>query len=252
MMQNLPMRSPYPPDPGESWAGSSHGRRLTALEREEVTRLLPDLFGRHFLQIGGWGGEGDWLARSEMLHRAVLAIGGSGHAEARVDAARLPLPDRSVDAILLPHTLEFAASPHNLLREVSRVLSDRGRLLVLGFNPWSALGWRRRLGMAPRALPREAHMVSPGRVSDWLSLLDFQIDAARRYGVGFPWLAPRADGEPFSPASLLQGFSEGWLLSARKRVAPLNLITRTQRAQVRPLIVQAPATRREEAAESPQ
>ena len=234
-MQNLLPASPAH-DAAQLWAESPHGRRLTALERAEVGRQLPELFGRHFLQIGYWGGEGDWLQGSEMLHRAVLVLGKQGAAQARVDPVHLPLAGKSVDAVLLPHTLEAVASPHRLLRETSRVLSDRGRLLLLGFSPWGSLGWRRRLGLAPRGLPASARFYSAGRVSDWLRLLDFEIVEVRRFGVGFPWLPPRSDGGPFTPARLLQSFGEGYLIAARKQVLPLSLIGRPARAQVKPLI----------------
>lgn len=235
-MQNLPAPAPAGSDPAQRWAESPHGRRLTRLEHQEVERHLPELFGRHFLQIGQWGGEGDWLQGSEMLHRAVLALGKQGTAQARVDARHLPLATKSVDAVLLPHTLESVVSPHRLLRETSRVLSDRGRLLILGFNPWGGLGWRRRLGLAPRALPATSRFFSAGRVCDWLSLLDFEIVEVRRFGIGFPWLPPSADGGPFTPTRLLRPFGEAYLVSAKKQVAPLSLVTRPARAQIKPII----------------
>lgn len=222
------------------WAASARGRKLTALEHAQVSQQVPELFGRHFLQIGHWGLANDWLDGSEMLHRAVLSTQVSAHAQlpgqARVDAHALPLASRSVDAVLLPHTLEFVASPHTLLREVSRVLSERGRLLILGFNPWSALALRRWVGAAPRALPADTHFYSAGRVTDWLALLDFEITSVRRFSAGFPWLPPRSSSEVFSPAALLQPFSEAYLIAAKRRVAPLTRIGRTQRAQVRPLV----------------
>lgn len=223
-------------DPVLRWASSTRGRRLAEIEKAEVAQQVPEFFGRHFLQIGHWGLGNDWLTDSEMLHRAVLLTGRLGRGQARVDAQALPLAARSVDAALLPHTLESAASPHKLLREVSRVLSDRGRLLILGFNPWSLLAMRRWVGMAPAALPKGAHFFSAGRVCDWLALLDFEITSVRRFSSGFPWLSPRADNELFSPAALVQPLSEAYLIAAKKRVTPLNLVGRSQRAQVKPLI----------------
>lgn len=241
-MQNLPLPVSQTDDPAQRWAESPHGRRLVSLERSEVARQLPDLFGRHFLQIGHWGGEGDWLTGSEMLHRAVLMLGKQAGAQARVDARQLPLAAKSIDALLLPHTLESVASPHRLLRESSRVLSDRGRLLLLGFNPWGGLGWRRRLGLAPRALPSAARFYSAGRVCDWLRLLDFEIVEVRRFGIGFPWLSPHSEGGPFTPAQLLRPFGEVYLIAAKKQVIPLRLIGRPVRAQVKPLMGTAGAT----------
>jgi len=223
-------------DPVLNWAVSPRGKRLTAIERNEISQQLPELFGRHFLQIGHWGPDHHWLDGSEMLHKAVLTTAAGAKGQARVDAEALPLASRSVDAVLLPHTLEFAGSPHTVLREVSRVLSERGKLLILGFNPWSLMALRRWVGLAPRALPTHTHFYSAGRVCDWLVLLDFEISLVRRFNAGFPWLPPRSDAERFSPATLLRPWHEAYLIAAKKRVAPLNRVSRSQRAQVRTLV----------------
>ena len=46
----------------------------------------------------------------------------------------LPLPDRSVDRVLLVHALECAENTRPMMREVWRVLADGGRLLVVAPN----------------------------------------------------------------------------------------------------------------------
>ena len=43
----------------------------------------------------------------------------------------LPLPDKSIDLALVVHALEFTSSPKEMIREVWRVLSDGGRLLLI-------------------------------------------------------------------------------------------------------------------------
>jgi SAM-dependent methyltransferase len=50
---------------------------------------------------------------------------------ALVDELGLPLPDSSIDRILLVHALEMAQDPVALLREVWRVLAAGGRLLLV-------------------------------------------------------------------------------------------------------------------------
>ncbi len=229
-----------------TWTCSPRAQRLLALEAAELGRLLPDVFGRHVLQIGNWG-EGDALiASSETLHHAVLGSVNDGHVAALIEGERLPLMSGSVDAVVLPHTLEFVRSPHPLLREVDRVLNDRGRLFILGFSPWSLWSWRNRFGFRHRAFPASAQFYSAGRVADWLELLDFEIAELRRYGVGFPWLAPRSAGQAWSPGALLQPLTETYLLVARKRVLPMNFIGRTSRAQVKTLVgIAAPAANRD-------
>lgn len=224
------------------WLRSTRGRRLLELEQTEVQRVLPEVFGRHVLQIGSWGRDGQLIACAETLHKAVLGTVGSEPESALIDPEHLPVLSKSVDAVLLPHTLEFTRSPHTVLREVNRVLNDRGRLFVLGFSPWSSWGLRNRLGLRPRSFPAGARFHSVGRLCDWLSLLDFEVTQVRRFGIGFPWMGPRTMGGPWSPGSLLAPFAEGYLLVARKRVIPITLVGRTRRAQIKSLVgVAAPA-----------
>lgn len=218
------------------WLRSPHGRRLLALEEKEIKRVLPEVFGRHVLQVGSWGREGGLLASAETLHRAVLGTVNHDDAAAIIDPEQLPLPAKSVDALLLPHTLEFARSPHNVLREANRVLNDRGRLFVLGFNPWAGWALRGRLGLRYRAFPPGAHFYSVSRLCDWLELLNFEVAEVRRFGAGFPWLGPHSDSEAWNLGSLLHSFAQAYLLVAKKHVIPMNFVGRVQRAQVKPLV----------------
>lgn len=220
----------------ELWLDSPRGRRLLQIQEQEVRRVLPDVFGRHVLQIGSWGRQGQLIRSSETLHSALIGGLGDPSAQALALPEQLPVQSNSVDAVLLPHTLEFARSPQSVLREVNRVLTDRGRLFVLGFNPWGAWGLRKFFGLGYWAFPSGARFHGTGRICDWLELLDFETTEVRRYGAGFPWTRPRSDAESFDLAALAQPFAEAYLLTARKRVMPMNLLGRLPRAQVKPLI----------------
>lgn len=52
-------------------------------------------------------------------------------ATALVFDEELPLPDASMDRVLLVHSLEFAENPREMLKEVWRVLAPGGRLVVV-------------------------------------------------------------------------------------------------------------------------
>lgn len=184
-----------------------------------MKRVLPDLFGRHVLQVGNWGRGQQLLESSEMLHRAVLGTVDGLGASARAAPERLPVAERSVDACVLPHTLEFSTSPYSVLREANRILSDRGRLVVLGFSPLNPWSMRQRvgLGLRYRAFPEGARFVGVRMLSDWLDLLDFEVTEVRRYGVSSPW-------------------PEAYVLVAKKRVIPMTLVGRVQRSAVRPIL----------------
>lgn len=56
---------------------------------------------------------------------------GALSATALVFEEELPLPDASVDRILLVHSLEFAESPREMLKELYRVLAPGGRLVIV-------------------------------------------------------------------------------------------------------------------------
>lgn len=208
--------------------------------------MLPEIFGRHLLQIGSWGRARELLGKCETRHHAVIGSVGNGGEAAIAQAECLPVADKTVDAVVLPHCLEFSHSPHNILRETNRILTDRGRIYVLGFNPWGILGVRQRLGLRYRAFPEGARFYSVGRICDWLELLDLEVTEVRRFSVGFPWNTARSDGEAWTLGSLTMPLSEAYLLSAKKRVIPMSLVGRVQRAQVRPLVgVASPAARRD-------
>ncbi len=233
------------------WLGSPRGREQLALEQRELGRVLPEIFGRHVLQIGSWGRGNQMIEGAETLHQAVLGTVNDFGAAALTETERLPIAAKTVDAVVLPHTLEFTHTPHNLLREANRILTDRGRLFVVGFNPWGIWGLRQRMGLRYRAFPSGARFYSVSRLCDWLELLDLEVAEVRRFGVGFPWSAPRADGEPWSVASLTRPFAQSYLLSAKKRVLPMNFVGRVQRAQVRSLVgVATRAAHREEGLQS--
>ena len=96
----------------------------------------------------------------------------------------LPLASDSIDVVVLHHGLDFTDDSHKLLREVTRVLRPGGQLLIIGFNPYSYWGiWK--LFKRKINLPWRGRFISRRRLSDWLQLLDLQIDSVS-YGLHFP------------------------------------------------------------------
>ena len=61
----------------------------------------------------------------------------------RSDLRQLPFASASLDLVVLPHVLEFLPDPHQMLREVERVLIPEGQVVIAGFNPLSLWGLRR-------------------------------------------------------------------------------------------------------------
>ncbi len=174
------------PAPAADWFRTPLG---ALLERQEASVLLPALegaVGLHALQVGAWGARGDWLAASRAQRRTLVAAAGT-HAGPHVvgELDQWPVQSDMVDTVLLPHTLDFAADPHAVVREAVRVLVGEGQLLVLGFAPLGTWYQAGRLRREP--LPTQgARPIGPGQLRDWLRVLGCETVALRHCLGGLP------------------------------------------------------------------
>jgi SAM-dependent methyltransferase len=161
------------------WLEGAPGAVLAELERECLERLLSDLFGYYLVQIGCAGLQAGPLQASRIRDQFIVTpqtLDGVLCPRILADLARLPIASDSVDVVLLPHTLDFSPEPQQVLREVERILIPEGRVILVGFNPWSFWGVWRTLFTRRRGIPWCGHFVSPLRVQDWLSVLGFDIE----------------------------------------------------------------------------
>ena len=159
----------------QEWFETPPGRYLLEWEQAEFDRTVGDLFGYHALQLGL--PEYDLLSESRIAHRVKLAPW--GNVDARAKCHELPIATQSIDLALLPHVLEFAEDPHAVLREIDRVMMPEGRLIIIGFNPWSLWGLRSSAGSGRHEHPWNGRFNSLLRVKDWLSLLGYDVNAGR-------------------------------------------------------------------------
>jgi len=177
-----------------SWLESPLGRVVVDLERDVLRDALSDVFGFELLQIGSWGQGSELSATARTQHRRWIAPQAAGPGAVRAQYDALPIASGSVEAVLLPHTLEYAPRPHELLREVDRVLMGEGQALVCGFNPLGPWGLRHRVSGGSFPPPAD-RLMSEGRLRDWLRLLGFEVVSVRRYLFAPPWSQrPRRDG----------------------------------------------------------
>jgi SAM-dependent methyltransferase len=204
------------------------GKSLLTAETQLLGEALEDVFGWEFLQIGAWGEGRELLAGCRTRRKIVVAPSAGADIIARPSA--LPIGRDSVDAVLLPHTLEFAADPYAIVREVDRVLSGEGQLVVLGFQPFSLWGIRARSSRAGFP-PGMRRILSVGRVREWLVLLGYEVVATRSYlhctpwGSGAPETVETTDHSPLLRRTWFNPLPAGaWMLKARKRIRALTPI----------------------------
>ncbi len=231
------------------------GRYALAWEQAQLDRVVSDIFGYHAVQLGL--PELDALKENRMPLRLFASERWptEGLAEGRQVALltcyeELPLATASIDLVVLPHTLEFALEPHQVLREVDRVLVPEGQVVITGFNPASLWGARQaltRIGARP-FLPADGQFISLPRVKDWLKLLSFEVNRGR-FGGYAPWLGSEAW---LHRCGFMEKAGDRWwpvlgaltMITAIKRVRGMRLIgpVRRKREALQPVIA-APAAK---------
>jgi SAM-dependent methyltransferase len=171
-----------------AWFAQAPGRWFQAEERAQLSTILPNLFGYHLLQLGDFYSR-ECLTSSRIPHCMALdrwlqqtpPAGERERSGIRGTPEWLPIATDCLDVVLLPHTLELTEDPHQILREVDRVLIPEGHVVILGFNPWSPwMLWRLALGWRGRP-PWCGRFIRPARLRDWLELLGFDMVESRRY-----------------------------------------------------------------------
>jgi SAM-dependent methyltransferase len=222
---------------------SPPGRYVLQWEQAYLGRTVADIFGYHAVQLGV--PEIDTLSENRMplrlgvsdrlIDESAVAQSSSGPmGERRVAVItrfeELPFATQSIDLVVMPHILEFAQEPHQVLREVERVLVPEGHVIITGFNPASLWGLRQALVRAGAGayLPRDGQFISLPRIKDWLKLLSFETNRGR-FGCYAPWAG---SDRWLSRWSFLEKAGDRWwpvfgsvyLLSAVKRVRGMRLI----------------------------
>ena len=220
----------------QAWHATPLGAAVLELEAQILADALADVFGFELLQLGAWGVRDALSAQARTQHRCWLAPDASGPGAIRASYEALPIASASVEAVLLPHTLEHAPHPHALLREVERVLMGEGHVLACGFNPLGPWGVRHLVSRGRFPSPA-VRLLSERRLRDWLGLLGFEVTLARRYLFAPPWTQRMSSGtrawlESRGP-SFAVPLAGAYLLKARKRVRGLT--------PIRPVWHRAPA-----------
>ncbi len=205
------------------WFVTPQGQYVMAREQGFFDEAVSDIFGFNAVQLG--------LPQHDLLRGSRIPLrikaGKEPGVKLWLESMELPFETGSMDLVLLPHSLEFSSHPHEILREVDRILRPEGSVIISGFNPLSLWGLRRKLGKNT-GFPWSGNFISVPRMKDWLALLRFEVEDTH-----FACYIP-----PFNAASLLKraqfiepAGNRWWtivggvyFLRAKKRVPGIRLI----------------------------
>ncbi len=162
--------------PVESWSQLPHGQSLLKQTQQRIDHTITRCFGYHLLKLGQLSSQLNSV-KSPITHQISCAVSGKDIG-LFADLHQLPLQDSSIDLCILAHELDFSSDPHQLLREIDRVLTLDGTLIISGYNPLSLFGFRSLL--TPKT-PQSARLFLPNRVLDWLHLLGFEVQQKQHF-----------------------------------------------------------------------
>ena len=205
------------------WLGGNYGQYLLEREHTFIDRSVADIFGYNALQVG--------LPQFDLLRASRIPLrvtaGHDAHCQVRLNLDELPFESGSIDLVLLPHVLEYSEHPHQVLREVERIMMPEGHLIITGFNPRSLWGIRRLLS-SHMEYPWCGQFISLQRIKDWLALMGFEV-VAGRFACYAP---PMTNPEWLKRLRFMEPAGDRWwavcggvyMLQAIKRVPGMRLI----------------------------
>ena len=210
------------------WLDSPLGQALQQQEARIVEDAFDGIFGEHCVQLGLWGDPRAFLKYPRIQRCASLAdpdnVAGENRPGVYGQLHLLPIASDSIDAVILPHTLEFSDRPHAIIREVHRILRSDGHVVILGFRPGGLWGLRRLVpgaGLPPAA----ERLISDRQLTDWLQLLDLRIHQTVRYFFRWPFSGNRGLSSPVWDRRGRRWWPElaaCYMLKAQKRVLTLT------------------------------
>lgn len=198
------------------WYQSSNpGQTLAKNQASYLSSSLKHTFYRRVLQVGRLGSEEHYTqnglqhcfmmieseleAENENVHRIIGQFN------------EMPIDSDSIDLLIIPHVLEFAQEPAQVLSEACRILKPEGRLIILCFNPWSMLGLKNYFSSY---FPQQ-NSIGIDRLFNWLNLLELES----KFDTGFSLSSESTKIENhFLIKKSMNYFADAYAVQAIKRV----------------------------------
>lgn len=212
----------YPQD----WSELPRGEELQSVIGSVCNDLSQRIFGYHLVKLGALSSE-IALPDCAIRHQVCQTHSEQPSSTLVSPSHTLPYIENSVDGFLLANELDFAQDPHEILREVDRVITANGYLIISGFNPYSLTGLARFLPYKRKSPLFQARFFSSHRITDWLHLLGFEI-VERRHIVYSALFSNKRAGHSTAWQQWCSKYcpwcSSVYVLMARKRGLPMTTI----------------------------
>jgi SAM-dependent methyltransferase len=171
----------------ENWYQTLSGKSSLDELDSLCAETLSEIFGYYAIEMGVLSGKHSLLKHSRITagfslldsaaasSKNTLFEKGSISSSVISTTEQLPIATDNVDLVIASHTLESSKDPHQVLREIDRVLVPEGHCILIGFNP-SPIS---QMGQFIRSRFKKDENLcktrSVAHVRDWFSLLGFEV-----------------------------------------------------------------------------
>jgi len=175
-----------------TWYQTQSGQATLTKLDEQCTEILSEIFGYYAVETGVLSGEHSLLQQTRIATSFSLIDKSRScvlpEMKKRVEGdqletfssiissnEQLPLATDNIDLVVGTHVLELSKDPHQVLREIDRVLVPEGHCILIGFNPFAISGLGKLLKEKVSKNEDSFKLRSASRVRDWFSLLGFEV-----------------------------------------------------------------------------
>ena len=151
----------------ETEAGKINGNLVTCF----INTIIKDKLDKNILYIGP-----DNIIKKIMqdnLSFKSIFISTSKNCDIKAEVENLPLKESSIDCAVLIHSLETNKNPHAVFREIDRVLTEDGEIILTSFNKMSFIGIINLFRID--TIFKNKSYISISRLEDWAKLLSYEI-----------------------------------------------------------------------------
>jgi len=208
----------------KEWLSKPFGQTILQEEKNHLKPFWKRVLGTSIVLLGNLG-QKDLLTDCPSTHKILISPNREKSKTLKVIHAEfelLPIEPDTVDTILLPHALELAQDPYQVLRAMEVALRPDGHVIIIGFNPISLIGLKKIITFNSGAPWSGTKFRCAWRVKDWLHLLNFEVIKQRR----FFYRIPMTSGELYNRFHFLDKigrlifpfFSGVYIIMAKKNI----------------------------------
>ena len=169
----------------KDWYNSREGQTVLNSIDDEISNILSEIFGYYAVELGVHTQIKSLLNKSRIKNNITiyseLPLLATNHHKLIAEPEFLPIVFDNIDLVIASHVFEASQYPHQVLREIDRILVPEGHCLLIGFNPVSFFG-ASKIVRLNKYISKNYTLRSIGKMKDWFRVRGFEIISTQTFG----------------------------------------------------------------------